>query len=78
MEDFKGWELKALWEDFQYGLKINENVEYIAIVGDKKWMEWATKLGKTFAKGKVKFFEPDKSEDAWYWLRTANALEMAN
>jgi hypothetical protein len=72
MEDFHGWkEVKAAWDDLEFGMEINPDVEYIAIVGDKDWEEWMAKFAKPFAKGEVRYFKNSEIEDAWYWLRTA-------
>lgn len=75
MENFKGWEDDALWEDFNFGHRLNDEAECIAIVGDAGWIEWVTKLGQHFGKGKAKFFLSEKDEEAWYWLRTKDTLE---
>jgi len=63
---FEGWELRALWDDFKLGLKHGREFQKMAIVGNKKWMSFATKLGSWFITGEAKHF--DELTDAIVWL----------
>lgn len=36
MQDFKGWEPKALWEDLKFDAKHANDFDKIAMVGEKK------------------------------------------
>ncbi len=63
---FEGWELRALWDDFKLGLKHGREFQKLAIVGNKKWMPFATKLGSWFIAGEAKHF--DELTDAIVWL----------
>lgn len=76
MEDFHGWEPHALWDDFQVGLKYNEAIVRIAMVGDKKWEEWMAKLIKPFVKAEVKYLEHARDHRAWIWLREQEDREQ--
>ena len=69
MEDFHGWEVRAAWDDLKYWVKYNDAINRIAMVGDKKWEEWMTKLSKPFAKADVKYFNRSQLGEAWNWLR---------
>ena len=40
MRDFHGWDAPALWEDIKWDAKHFNQVERVAMVGDKKWQEW--------------------------------------
>jgi len=68
LQDFKGWEAKAAWDDYEYWRKYGKGIERIAIVGNKRWEEWMTKLAKLFMKGGVKYFDDSQLEDAWTWV----------
>jgi len=68
--EFEGWELRAAWDDFKLGLKHGNNFEKIAIFGNKKWLEFAAKIGSWFVSGNVKFFED--SDKAWRWLQESD------
>jgi hypothetical protein len=67
LEDFHGWDFDAAWADFTFGLKHLGRLERCAVVGDKKWEEWLTALGKPFFK--VRYFDRFEEAAAWDWLR---------
>ncbi len=67
--DFKGWDLRALWDDAKFGVKHKDDFEKIAVVGGKKWIDWAVKLDSHFIKGKVKTFADSELTQAWEWTR---------
>ncbi len=48
LQDFHGWDFGAAWADFTFGLKHLGQLERCAVVGDKRWEEWLTDLGKPF------------------------------
>ncbi len=66
MTEFKGWKMRAAWDDMVFGLKHRKQFDKLAIVGKKKWEEVATKMMAPLMKGKIKFFK-DKAK-ALRWL----------
>ncbi len=68
-EDFHGWDLHAAWDDFKFGLKHYSDFERIAMVGERKWEAWMTKVCKPFTKAMVKYFDQTEVDKAWTWLR---------
>ena len=50
-ENFTGLELGAVWDDAVFGVQHQHNFEKLAVVSDKKWVEWATKIGSYFKEG---------------------------
>ena len=64
--ELEGWELRAAWDDFKFGLKHGNEFSKIAIFGNKSWQEYSAKLASWFISGEVKYFE-DKAE-ALDWL----------
>ncbi len=64
--ELEGWEPRAMWDDFKFGLKHNNHFEKIAIVGHKKWQQVMTKVGGWFISGKVEYFE--EASAAYDWL----------
>ncbi len=64
--EFEGWELRAAWDDFKIDLKHGNDFKNIAIYGNKKWLEYAAKIGNWFVSGEVKYFED--TDDALDWL----------
>jgi len=65
--DLEGWEARAAWDDFKFGLKHGKQFEKIAIYGNKKWQEYTAKVGSWFVSGEVKYFED--VETALKWLQ---------
>lgn len=64
---FEGWELRAAWDDFKLGLKRGSEFEKVAIFGNKKWQEVASKIGSWVISGEVKYF--DDADEALTWLQ---------
>ena len=60
MHDFHGWEPKAAWEDFSFDRAYSEEVERVAMVGEKSWQKWMTKIGSVFRpkRGAIFRFQP--------------------
>src|SRR5438093_13617821 len=44
MENFSGWEPVAMWDDLKFSLSHASQIERVAMVGDKKWEEWVSKI----------------------------------
>lgn len=66
--DFDGWSIEAAAKDLKFDLSHAKQLEKVAMVGDKKWEEWLTKLMKPFTTAEVKFFESSKIEEAQIWI----------
>jgi len=68
LEDLSGFEIEALVEDLKFDYKHKNQYGKTAIVGDKKWEEWGTKISKIFFDSEMKFFYKDQSDEAWSWV----------
>lgn len=68
MENFEGWNLDALWKDLKFDTEHNDDVERLALVGDKQWEKWVSKPTKLFY-GNAKYFDRAQLQDAWAWVR---------
>lgn len=67
MEQFEGWTAGGLWADTKFGVKHANDFRRIAVVGDKKWHEWSTKVMKPFTSAEVRYFNPDQRQQALAW-----------
>jgi hypothetical protein len=68
MTEFK-WEKVSAWgADMQFGRDYRKKIEKMAIVGDKKWQDWLTKVAEPFYAVEAKFFSSDDIDDAWAWV----------
>ena len=66
--ELEGWELRAAWDDFRLGLKHGAKFKKIAIYGNRKWQEYASKIAAWFVSGEVELF--DSADAAHTWLKT--------
>lgn len=66
--EFTGWDLHALWDDIKFSTKHCNDLERIALVGEKRWEEWMAKVCKPFTMAKVQYFDAAQIEEAWQWL----------
>ena len=73
MKDFHGWDAHALWDDFKFGIKHNDDVERIAMVGDRAWESWMARLGKPFIKAESRYFDLHELEAARQWVNDGGA-----
>ena len=67
--DFHGWDMHALWDDIKFSTTHCTKIDRIAMVGDKKWEEWMTKVCKPFTMAKIKYFDQSQMESAWAWVK---------
>jgi hypothetical protein len=70
-EDFHGWDLHALWDDIKFSTTHCTKIERIALVGDKTWMEWMSKVCKPFTMAAVRYFDASEAEAARAWVAEA-------
>ena len=68
-ENFTGWELGAAWDDAVFGISHRHDFEKVAVVSDKKWVEWVTKIGSHFMDGQVATYTPAEFQDAVAWVK---------
>lgn len=73
LEDFRGWEVKALWEELKFDLRHRRDTGRVAVIGDTKLEEWGTGAAATFAKAEMRFFSYDQEAEARRWLRGAKS-----
>ena len=68
MQDFK-WEKVSAWgADLNFGHTYHKKIEKMAIVGDKTWEKWITKLAEQFYAKEARFCAPDEIDATWEWL----------
>lgn len=65
----EAYTLRALWEDLKFDVRHLTDFRKVAIVGDKKWMDWVTSMASAFTTAKLKYFEPGQKIQAMNWLR---------
>jgi len=68
--DFHGWDAKALWDDIKFSTTHCTKIERIALVGEKTWEAWMTKVCKPFTMAQIKYFDAKDVDAAWQWLES--------
>lgn len=69
LEDFQGTEKEGNWGDMSFQMEFDDNIEKIAIVGDKKLKETALMFtGKGVRRMPIEFFETAELEKAKAWI----------
>lgn len=68
MDDFRGWETSALWEELKFDAKHFHHFERIAMIGDKKWEKAMALFCKPFTTAKLRYFDRAEKEEAKRWL----------
>lgn len=71
MTDFHGWEASAMWEDTKFAIHHFNDIEKIAMVGEKKWQHGMAVFCKPFTKAKVRYFDHADAAEARKWLDEA-------
>lgn len=71
MEDFSGWEgLGALVDDAKLDVEVQDDVGRVAMVGERAWQKWMTRIAAPFFKAEVRYFERSELPAARHWART--------
>lgn len=68
MNDFHGWEGRAVWEDIKFDVKHFADIERLAMVGNKKWQHGMATFFKPFTKAKSRYFDRADTAEARKWL----------
>ena len=59
---------KAILADFKIGVKHYRNINRMAVVSAKEWIEWWSKLGAILPV-EIKHFNTDEIDQAWNWIK---------
>lgn len=70
MIEFHGWEVAALWADIKFDAKHFNQIERIAMVGDKTWEHGMALFCKPFTTAQTHYFESKDSDEAQAWIES--------
>ena len=59
----------------KFGVKHYDDLERIALFGERKWEEWMAMICEPFTRASVRYFESSEIEKAWEWLREEHKVE---
>ena len=69
-ESFQGWDNKSNWEDVSFQAEHDDQIEKIAIVGEKRWQELAEMFtGKGLRSVDIRYFTPSDTAAARAWIK---------
>lgn len=68
LRDFRGWSAGALWEDTKFGLRHFNDIERLAVVGDRQWEKTMTQFIAPFTGAEVRYFDMADSREARDWV----------
>lgn len=69
LDDFKGWDFEGFWRDLKFDARHQDDLERVAVLGDKSWEELGVKASDPFLKANMRFFDRDEREAAEKWVR---------
>jgi hypothetical protein len=69
MTDLHGIELRALWDEIKFDVRHSRQIERCAVVGDRAWEAWMTKLSRPiFFNAEIRFFDLVDRTKGWEWI----------
>ncbi len=68
MHNFHGWNLGAAWADLKFDIKHYNDIERLAVVGERDWEKWMTTFCRPFTTAKIKYFDHSDREQACAWV----------
>ena len=68
MVDFHGWDAGALWQDIKFDARHFNDIERLALVGDKRWEKGMSIFCIPFTTAQVKYFDMQDLEKAHAWI----------
>jgi hypothetical protein len=68
LHDFQGWTVGALWEDTKFAAQHFNDIERLAVVGDKRWKKGITVFVKPFTGAEVRYFDMKEIDKAHEWV----------
>ena len=70
MGAFKGYESAgAIWADMKVDARHANDFSRVAMISDRKWIEWGTKTANLVMGTELKWFDTDDREAAVTWAR---------
>jgi hypothetical protein len=69
MHDFHGWTAGALWQDMKFGLKHFQDIERLALVGEKPWQQGMAVFCRPFTRAQIRYFDRTQAEQASVWVQ---------
>ena len=76
MIEFDGWEAGSFIENGVFDIMHGHQFGRVAMVGEKKWQEWAARLASPVKREGIKYFDTSEKELAMKWVREPGFDEL--
>ncbi len=70
LEDFKGWESSAMWEELKYDMKHRNDFGPMAVVGESNVQKLFTYISSLVFPSEIKYFDREKENEARKWIES--------
>jgi hypothetical protein len=68
LDDFEGWDVPSLWNEIRFELQHKKDLKRVAVIGEKKWEEWATRFSRLLTGTDVRYFSREEADEGRRWL----------
>ena len=68
MTGFHGWDARAMWEDFKFDMRHFDDIDRLAMVGDKRWQHGMALFFSPFTRATSRYFDHADIVEARKWL----------
>ncbi len=68
MHEFHGWSPSAVWQDIKFDFKHFNDIERIAILGEKRWHKVMAGICRPFTTAKIRYFDTMQWPEAHEWI----------
>lgn len=65
----EGVSARAVLDDFAFDIAHLGDFERIAVVGNRDWQAWSTRLGDHLTSATMRYFQAPDAEAAWTWTQ---------
>jgi hypothetical protein len=69
MQEFDGWQVSSFLENAFFDITHANRYSKVAMVGEKSWQAWITKLVDVVKRGEVRYFDLDERLQAVQWVQ---------
>lgn len=68
MSRFHGWDAGALWEEIKFDLQHLNEMERLAVIGDKKWQHAIARFAEAVLPTATRYFDEADAAQARAWV----------
>lgn len=76
MDQFDGWEVDSFLDNAFFDITHANYYRKVAMVGEKTWQSWITKLVDIVKRGEVRYFDLDERAMAMEWVQKGSLRTM--